>query len=125
MSRKNLKVSSSNSLGDSRTNSVMNKRRGTNIGNATDEDEEDQFSNHDYMTTSAKGNEMLIDQNGINEPVSVEGAPPADLSDDDDEDEDPAKDAFNKQALLEWLTVADFTGEMSLTTIASHKFKLD
>lgn len=32
---------------------------------------------------------------------------------------------MNKQALLEWLTVADFTKEISLTKIAHHKYKLD
>lgn len=55
-----------------------------------------------------------------------EDAPPAEFSDDEEDGEDdPAKAALNKQALLEWLTVADFTGEMSLTNISNHKFKLD
>ena len=41
---------------------------------------------------------------------------PADLSDDDDdEDNNPAMIALNKQALLEWVTVADFTQDLSLT----------
>ena len=48
---------------------------------------------------------------------------PADFS--DDEDENPVQIALNKQALLEWLTVADFTKEVSLTKISGHKFKLD
>ena len=42
-----------------------------------------------------------------------------------DEDDDPKNIALNKQALLEWLTVADFTQEISLTKVANHKFKLD
>lgn len=68
---------------------------------------------------------MLIDQDGQAEPPMPEDAPPAEFSDDEESDEDPAKDALNKQAMLEWLTVADFTGEMSLTSISNHKFKLD
>lgn len=32
---------------------------------------------------------------------------------------------YNKQALLEWLTVADFTKEVQLHKIAHHKFRLD
>ena len=50
-------------------------------------------------------------------------AAPADFS--DDEDENPTNVALNKQALLEWLTIADFTQEISLTKIIGHKFKLD
>ena len=38
---------------------------------------------------------------------------------------DPKAEAINKQALLEWITVADFTKEISLTSITNHKFKLD
>ena len=51
------------------------------------------------------------------------GEVPPDYS--EEEDEDPANIALNKQALLEWLTVADFTQEMSLTKFAQHKFRLD
>lgn len=51
------------------------------------------------------------------------GENPADFS--EEEDNDPAQIALNKQALLEWLTVADFTQEMSLTKFAEHKFRLD
>ena len=47
---------------------------------------------------------------------------PGDFS---DEDDNPAANALNKQALLEWVTVADFTQDLSLTKISSHKFKLD
>ena len=47
---------------------------------------------------------------------------PADFSEDEN---DPAAAALHKQALLEWVTVADFTQEISLTKVASHKFKLD
>ena len=42
-----------------------------------------------------------------------------------DEEDDPRVNALNKQALLEWLTEADFTQEMSLTKLAGHKFRLD
>jgi len=48
---------------------------------------------------------------------------PADFSEDDEESDE--KNALNKQTLLEWVTVADFTKEISLTTISGHKFKLD
>ena len=49
---------------------------------------------------------------------------PADFS--DDEENDTAENRmFNKQALLEWLTVADFTKEVQLHKIAGHKFRLD
>ena len=68
--------------------------------------------------------EMLIDVNAsgnIGPPLGGRDTP-ADFSDDD---EDPAANSLNKQALLEWLTVADFTKEISLTNIAGHKFKLD
>ena len=42
-----------------------------------------------------------------------------------DEDENPVNVAANKRALLEWVTAADFSQEISLTDIAKHKFKLD
>lgn len=42
-----------------------------------------------------------------------------------DEEDRPENIALNKQALLEWVTVADFTQELSLARIAGHKFKLD
>ena len=48
---------------------------------------------------------------------------PADYSDDDDED--PRAKELNKQALLEWITVADFTKEINLNKLAAHKFRLD
>lgn len=44
----------------------------------------------------------------IEEINDVSGAAPADYSD-SDEEENPVVDALNKQALLEWLTVVDFT----------------
>ena len=53
----------------------------------------------------------------------ADGACPDDLS--SESDEDPVKIALNKKALLEWLTVADFTQEMSLNKFAMHKFRLD
>ena len=40
---------------------------------------------------------------------------PADFS---DEEQDEEAKAINKQALLEWVTVADFTKEMSLSKIS-------
>ena len=51
------------------------------------------------------------------------GETPAEFSDDDDDH--PRNKALNKQALLEWVTVADFTKEISLTKIAHHKYKLE
>ena len=57
-------------------------------------------------------------------PDEFNNADPADFSNSEEED-DPAAQALNKQALLEWLTVADFTKEISLTKVAGHKFKLD
>ena len=40
----------------------------------------------------------------------------AELSEeDDDEDNNPVQIALNKQALLEWVTMADFTQDLSLT----------
>ena len=42
-----------------------------------------------------------------------------------DDDEDPRARELNKQALLEWVTVADFTKEVQLHKLANHKFKLD
>jgi len=33
--------------------------------------------------------------------------------------------AINKQALLEWVTYADFAKEISLIKISNHKFKLE
>ena len=47
---------------------------------------------------------------------------PLDLSDDED---NPEFLAASKKELLEWVTEADFAKEISLTTISSHKFKLD
>lgn len=49
---------------------------------------------------------------------------PADFSDDDDA-ADQASMAINKQALLEWVTYADFAKEISLVKISNHKFKLE
>ena len=84
--------------------------------------DEDALSRHYNKTMSAHGNEMVVDENGMEEPP--EGKSPAEFSEDEDPD-DPKKKALHKQALLEWLTEADFTGEMSLAKIAAHKFKLD
>ena len=49
---------------------------------------------------------------------------PADFSDDEEDDTDENR-MFNKQALLEWLTVVDFTKEVQLQKISQHKFRLD
>ena len=44
---------------------------------------------------------------------------------DSDEEQDPAVAQLHKQELLNWVTQADFTGELSLTQLANHKFRLD
>ena len=49
---------------------------------------------------------------------------PADFSEDEDDDTEENR-TFNKQALLEWLTVVDFTKEVQLQKISQHKFRLD
>ena len=61
------------------------------------------------------------DHEGADDDVN---AAPADFSDSSEED-NPAADQLNKQALLEWLTIADFTKEISLMKLAQHKYKLD
>ena len=43
----------------------------------------------------------------------------------EEEEDDPAKDAMYKEQILKWVVDADFTKEHSLTEIARHKFKLD
>ena len=44
---------------------------------------------------------------------------------DSDEEEDPEKLAEYKHQLLEWVTKADFTGELNLAELANHKFRID
>ena len=41
------------------------------------------------------------------------------------DEDNPEILAASKKDLLEWVTEADFAKEISLTTISSHKFKLD
>lgn len=48
----------------------------------------------------------------------------ADFSDEEESDNEENRN-LNKQALLEWLTVVDFTKEVQLQKISQHKFKLD
>lgn len=58
------------------------------------------------------------------EKMRAEGLDPADFSEEDEEN-NAAVIAANKKALLEWVTEADFTQEMSLKSLLEHKFKLD
>ena len=71
---------------------------------------------------------LVIADNDVQKEAGPPGLPgdatPAEFSD-DDENDDPAVSALHKQTLLEWLTVADFTQEISLHKISGHKFKLD
>jgi hypothetical protein len=55
---------------------------------------------------------LMIDVHGeVNQAGPPGDHTPAEFSD-DEENDDPAFNALNKQTLLEWLTVADFTQEI-------------
>ena len=49
-----------------------------------------------------------------------------DVSDmDEDEEKQRLREKLNKKHLLEWVTEADFTKEISLVKLSDHPFKLD
>jgi hypothetical protein len=45
--------------------------------------------------------------------------------DDDSDSDEPEAIAENKALLLEWVTKADFSKEISLKSLAHHRFRLD
>ena len=81
-----------------------------------DEEDEKAEESDEQPATRKDPNEIDID-------VLGGGETPAEFSEDDDDH--PRNKALNKQALLEWVTIADFTKEISLTKIAHHKYKLE
>ena len=60
----------------------------------------------------------------VNEGLTQDSYDEEDEEDLDDAD-DPVKQAEYKRQILEWVTNADFTREVSLAKIAKHRFRLD
>jgi len=102
-----------------RSQSVSNQRDSNKQKSLQDSDEEQVYPNGTIMNTDMDEQPPIRE---VEEEVHADDAKPADFSDDE---EDESAKALNKQALLEWLTVADFTKEIQLQNIAGHKFKLD